>query len=111
MLEGNPDNQRLFLRQPGANPALMNLLADQTNDELINVASKPDWVTGTVYAAGAIVKPLTGNTGGYFYRTTAGGTSGSSEPSPWTQQPGAVCTDGVVADWVCMGNLPFHYPN
>lgn len=35
-----------------------------------------DWVTATVYAAGAIVS---GN--GYVYRTTAGGTSGATRPN------------------------------
>jgi hypothetical protein len=46
-----------------------------------------DWVTNTVYAAGAIVS---GN--GYVYRTAAGGTSGATRPSVAT---GSV-SDGTV---------------
>lgn len=49
-----------------------------------------EWVTATVYAAGASVSH-----GGLTYKTTAGGTSGATAPTG----TGAAFNDGGVTDW------------
>jgi len=52
------------------------------------------WAVSTVYATGAKVTSVTGNTGLLFEATT-GGTSGSSEPS-WDTTPGNTTVDNTV---------------
>jgi hypothetical protein len=54
----------------------------------------PDWPASTTVAANALLWPESGNNGGYVYRTSASCTTGSTEPSPWTQTAGGTQTDG-----------------
>ena len=81
--------------------------------DLVNAAST-DWASGTLYPYGTIIKPTTGNAGGYVYYTypTAGGpingiggssTSAGSAPS-WPQTYGATVADGNGTSYFNMGN-------
>lgn len=63
--------------------------------------NQPDWAGTHVYAANALVTPLTGNSGGYSYQTS-GGTSGGSQPSPWNQTVGGTSSDGTLT-WTNVG--------
>jgi hypothetical protein len=56
------------------------------------------WTASTAFAAGAIVRPTTGN--GYLYRAQAAGTTSSSQPS-WPTAIGATVVDGGVT-WTCV---------
>jgi hypothetical protein len=60
------------------------------------------WAGTTAYAAGALVVPNS-NVNGFYFQTTAGGTSGSSEPNPWPSTIGATVTDGSIT-WTCVGH-------
>jgi prepilin-type N-terminal cleavage/methylation domain-containing protein len=52
------------------------------------------WRPGYAYAAGSTVLPSTPVVNGYQYRTTSGGTSGTSEPSwKFRRSTGSVCTN------------------
>lgn len=55
------------------------------------------WFEGEVYGPGEIVHPQVPN--GYLYKTTAGGTAGSTEPL-WPTKPGKSVVDGGIT-WVC----------
>lgn len=55
----------------------------------------PTWAASTVYAAGACV---TNGTTGVQYKTTAGGTSGSTAPTG-TNSGGQFISDGGITDW------------
>jgi prepilin-type N-terminal cleavage/methylation domain-containing protein len=58
------------------------------------------WRPGYTYAAGATVLPSTPNVNGYQYRTTGGGTSGTSEPSwKFLRTTGTVCR--TLGDQTC----------
>jgi hypothetical protein len=105
----NPDTKAMIERQASPSADIRKQLSDPNFRAMLDsgVALAADWVTGTVYAAGAVVKPLTGNTGGYYFRTPGGGNSGNSEPSPWSQTVGGVSTDGTIADWTNIGALPY----
>jgi hypothetical protein len=108
----NPDTRKQLLNTPGVNPDLPLQLANQPDMAgQFNTATKPNWVTGTVYAAGAIVKPTVGNANASYFRTAAGGTSGDTEPSPWSQTLGGVSDDSGmgagISDWVNVGSLPY----
>lgn len=58
-----------------------------------------DWVASTVYAAGDVVKPTTGN--GRIFECVVGGTSDSSEPT-WDTDLGDDTVDNTVT-WRCRG--------
>lgn len=61
-----------------------------------------EWTRATVYSAGALVRPREGHQfakSRYYFRTTAGGTSGNSEPS-WTNS--GTVTDNTVS-WTPVG--------
>ncbi|MDE2097808.1 MAG: hypothetical protein KGL39_11215 [Patescibacteria group bacterium] len=68
----------------------------------VKYALVAQWAASTVYAPGAIIRQLATPSvfNGRCFRTTAGGTSGSSEPS-WVLTKGAAQpTDGTITDWV-----------
>lgn len=61
-----------------------------------------EWVRNTVYGAGALVRPRESHQfakSRYYFRTTAGGTSGSAEPS-WAST--GTITDNTVS-WTAVG--------
>lgn len=67
----------------------------------VDYAAVAQWAAVHVYAAGAIIRPLTApsDANARCYKTTAGGTSGAVEPT-WTFTKGAVQpADGTVTDW------------
>ncbi len=66
------------------------------------IAGGPKWASNTVYAAGAIVVPTSGNAGNYSFTTTATGTSGGTQPSAWNQTIGGTTADGGVT-WTNAG--------
>lgn len=58
------------------------------------------WLPRTVYAAGSQIVPnIAGVPNGYYYRTTAGGTSGNTHPV-WPTTPTDTVSDGTVT-WIC----------
>jgi hypothetical protein len=75
------------------------------------------WVTGTVYALNALVRPTVAN--GRYYRATTGGTSGGVQPT-WPTTFGNTVNDGSVV-WTDQGVtdtiiddmviLPFNIPD
>lgn len=64
----------------------------------------PEWVTVTVYSAGALVQPVGGNTWCYVCTTT--GTSGVSQPTFPTSAIGSTVADGTVV-WTLLAK---HHP-
>ena len=62
--------------------------------------SAPDWKTGTVYALGDRVVPLTSNAGGFMYQIVTGSGGTSSAAPTWNQTPN---TDSTSAD-----SIPWH---
>jgi hypothetical protein len=67
------------------------------------------WEANHVYEAGdyAYQTDLAANL--FFFRCTAGGLSGSSEPA-WPTTAGNTVGDGAVT-WECMGLIPLHWIN
>ena len=58
------------------------------------------WRPGYAYAAGALILPSTPVVNGYQYRTSGGGTSGTSEPAwKFRRTTGTVCT--ALPDQAC----------
>ena len=62
----------------------------------------PKWRSGTAYTAGGRVIPT--NFNGYYYQCTTAGTSGTSEPTNWSQRSGATVIDNAVI-WTWSGRL------
>lgn len=65
--------------------------------------AKP-WAAATVYAVGTIVVPTT--LGLYAYICKTPGTSGNSQPSPWSTTKGGITTEttGTGVQWVTIGD-------
>lgn len=61
----------------------------------------PIWVTLATIATGAYGVPTVGN--GFYYKATAGGTTGSSQPA-WPVVIGTTVVDGSVT-WTCIGQV------
>ena len=55
------------------------------------------WQPGRVYAAGNIVSPTVAT--GFTYVCTVGGTSNTTEPSPWNTTLGGTTNDGATVRW------------
>ncbi len=68
-----------------------NIVAEYNRLHAINLRYK--WKASIAYSTGAVVVPATNN--GHYYRCTAAGTSGASEPT-WPTTTGAAVTDGGV---------------
>jgi hypothetical protein len=62
----------------------------------------PDWPASTAISAGALLWPQSNNGGGYVYQTSGSCTTGSTEPSPFTQTVGGTTTDGGCT-WTNIG--------
>jgi hypothetical protein len=62
----------------------------------------PRWASNTVYAAGAVIVPTSGNPAHDSYTTTGGGTSGTTQPSPWNQTAGGTTADNNIT-WTNTG--------
>jgi hypothetical protein len=68
----------------------------------------PNWAASTVYAAtpylssfpanGGVIKPTSGNAGGYSYKASTAGTSGLAPPT-WPQTVGGTVADGSTLVW------------
>lgn len=59
------------------------------------------WAASTVFSAGAIIRPSSGN--GFLYRTPNGGTSASSAPTfPTVLDESVTETGGLI--WTCVGS-------
>ena len=58
----------------------------------VEYAKYPHWRQNKYYASGTIILPPEGATKGYQY-STSGGTSGTTEPSPWPITAGGTVTD------------------
>ena len=77
----------------------------------IAIANPYDWVTATVYAAGAMCR----SDGGKIYRTVAGGTSGATAPTgtgtisdggvTWVYRAAGFTVDAVYLDVTDNGNI------
>jgi hypothetical protein len=59
------------------------------------------WASGTVYPANTYIVPTDVNNNGYYVKTTAGGTSGGTEPV-WPSVVGTNTTDNTVT-WTTIG--------
>ena len=69
-----------------------------------------DWAGGTNYVVSTMIRPLTGNPGGfYFLSVNVNGMSGSTSPA-WNQATNSVVMDGSVA-WLNVGTLPNLQPS
>lgn len=74
-----------------------------TDNRVVNIQGTPTgWVTGTVYAANAKIAPVPPN--GHAYQTTAGLTSGVTQPT-WTTGSGDSITDNG-GTWTEIGLVP-----
>ncbi len=58
------------------------------------------WAATTAYAAGDVVRPVTGN--GHLFRCTVAGTSGGTEPT-WVTTSGRETADGATVKWAEIG--------
>lgn len=85
----------------GAAPAEWRVYAGTAPPSAATPVAPTAWQASTAYAVGDFVAPTTGN--GHYYRCTAAGTSGSSEPT-WPTD-GTTVTDGGVT-WEDYGDLP-----
>lgn len=65
-----------------------------------------DWPNHIAVTLGQLTKPTVGNTGGYVFKCTSSGTTGSSEPSAWNQVVGGTTVDGG-ATWTNIGKNAF----
>lgn len=66
-------------------------------------ASTPgDWAASAPEVAGALIRPAAGNAGGFVFKCTTAGTTGTTEPASWNQAPGASVSDGTVV-WTNAG--------
>ena len=74
----------------------------QYSSGLVESAS-PDWAASTSYASGAYIFPSLNNVGGYWFESSAGCTSGTSEPNPWNQTFGGTSSDGSCI-WTNVGS-------
>ncbi len=66
------------------------------------IAGGPKWASNTVYAAGAVIVPTSGNPARYSYTATAGGTSGATQPAAWNQTIGGTTADNNIT-WTNTG--------
>jgi hypothetical protein len=105
----NPDTKARILKQSATDQNIIGKLADPNTRQELDALAVADWATATSYDAGAVILPLTGNSGGYYFQTSAGGTSGGSEPSPWNQTVGGTSSDGDGGvTWTNLGQvLPY----
>jgi len=79
---------------------------DQNNHEVFTAS---DWTASTTYSVGDYVVPTTAN--GHVYVATAGGDSGSGEPT-WPTTDGETVTDnGVTWECVADGDLQYYEPS
>ncbi|MFZ0888024.1 MAG: hypothetical protein WA005_06200 [Candidatus Binataceae bacterium] len=77
-------------------------LADWTASNPFPEWSAPNWAKTTVYLANAQIMPTSSkNPGGYVFQTSAGGTSGGTEPT-WKETVGLTNSDGSVT-WTNIG--------
>ena len=83
-------------------PGLPNSGTLTTTVSVAPPGTRANWAASTAYTIGEFIKPTVGNAGGYVFKCTVAGTSGSTEPSTWDQTVGGTTTDGTVT-WTNAG--------
>lgn len=93
----DPDANRLQMLISAASYAAVDYIGHQIMYPVI-----ADWAASTSYVNGSLILPTLNNPGGYTFRATQAGKSGSSEPVSWPQSLGAPQADGTT-NWVNVG--------
>jgi len=83
-----------------------NIVSDYNRLNALNLRYK--WQPSNKYQVGSIVTPITipaTPNGGHYYKCTAAGTSGTTEPNPWPTAAGGTVTDDGTVKWEESGNI------
>ncbi len=83
-------------------PGLPNSGALETTVTVAPATAPGNWLSGTNETVGTLIKPTTGNAGGYIFKCTMAGETGTVEPTTWPQAVGDTVTDGS-ATWINVG--------
>ena len=83
-------------------PGLPNSGTLDTTVTVAPATAPANWEATTVEAVGAFIKPTADNAGGFIFKATTAGTTGSTEPTTWSQTVGGTVTDGTVT-WTNVG--------
>lgn len=91
------------LQQMGViGPGLPNSGTLTSSVTVAPASAPPDWTAATPEALNTLIRPSTGNAGGFAFRCTVPGTTGASEPATWNQTVGGTVSDGTVT-WTNAG--------
>jgi phage tail sheath protein FI len=83
-------------------PGLPNSGALETTVTVAPANAPPNWTASTEETVNTLIKPTAGNAGGFIFKATTAGETGTTEPATWNQVVGGTTTDGTVT-WTNVG--------